>query len=51
MLNKNKPKISAGEAKAVSSPFQFISNEAHYEAVIERIKSVKKNPVDWYSRH
>ena len=42
MLNKNKPKISAGEAKAVSSPFQFISNEAHYEAVIERIKSVKK---------
>ena len=43
MLNKNKPKISAGEAKAVSSPFQFISNEAHYEAVIERIKSVKKS--------
>ena len=42
MLNKNKPKISAGEAKAVSSPFQFISDDAHYEAVIERIKSVKK---------
>ena len=47
MLNKNKPKTSeqrTSDAKEnpSASLFQFISNDAHYEAVIERIKSVKK---------
>ena len=45
MLNKNKTEITqkkTSESKTASSPFQFISDEAHYEAVIERIKSVKK---------
>jgi hypothetical protein len=42
---QSKKNIAAKKTKTTSSPtleFQYISNEEHYNLVIEKIKSVKK---------